>query len=184
MTNVPPGAAGRARALLGDFTEGRWEHTRGEFHDNMRGHVDSGRIAHGWDQTASSAGGVKRIGSPSARQFGDYARSWIEERPGLRPKTIQLYRYLLRRHLLPAFVAWPVCDIREPHVRRWRKQLLDAGTSPVTVAKAYRLFKAIMNTAADDGMITRNPCRIKGQARRGPLSGPSSPLPRCSPWPT
>lgn len=94
--------------------------------------------------------------------FGEYAPSWIEERPGLRPKTIQLYRYLLRRHLLPAFAAWPVCDIREPHVRRWRKQLLDAGTSPVTVAKAYQLLKAIMNTAADDGLITRNPCRIKG----------------------
>jgi integrase len=94
--------------------------------------------------------------------FGEYARSWIEERPGLRPKTIQLYRYLLRRHLLPTFTAWPVCDIREPHVRRWRKQLLDGGTSPVTVAKAYRLLKAIMNTAADDGLITRNPCRIKG----------------------
>jgi hypothetical protein len=72
MTTVPPGAADRVRALFGDFIEGRWEQTRGEFHDNMRGHIDSGRIAHGWDHTASSAGGVKRIGSPSARQFGDY----------------------------------------------------------------------------------------------------------------
>jgi hypothetical protein len=25
----------------------------------------------------------------------------IDERPGLRPKTIQLYQYVLRRHLLP-----------------------------------------------------------------------------------
>ena len=30
------------------------------------------------------------------------------------------------------------------------------------MAKAYRLLKAIMNTAVDDGMIRRNPCRIKG----------------------
>ena len=34
--------------------------------------------------------------------------------------------------------------------------------SAVTVAKAYRLLKAILNTAADDGLIRRNPCRIKG----------------------
>jgi integrase len=27
---------------------------------------------------------------------------------------------------------------------------------------AYRLLKAIMNTAVDDGLITRNPCRIDG----------------------
>ena len=47
-------------------------------------------------------------------------------------------------------------------MRRWRKNLLDAQVSAVTVAKAYRLLKAIFNTAVDDGLIRRNPCRIKG----------------------
>lgn len=94
--------------------------------------------------------------------FGEYAATWIEERPGLRPKTIELYRYLLRQHLLPTFGVMLVADIRESHVRRWRKERLDAEVSAVTVAKAYRLLKAILNTAADDGLIRRNPCRIKG----------------------
>ena len=58
--------------------------------------------------------------------FGKYASDWIEERPGLRPKTTELYRYLLRRHLSPTFDARPLAEIREPHVRRWRKDLLDA----------------------------------------------------------
>jgi Phage integrase, N-terminal SAM-like domain len=71
--------------------------------------------------------------------FGDYAPSWINERPGLRPKSIQLYEYLLRRYLEPSFGTKPIAVIREQHVRRWRKQLLDAGTSAVTVAKANRL---------------------------------------------
>ena len=101
---------------------------------------------------------------PGAGQvlFGSYARDWIEERPGLRPKTIELYRYLLRSHLDPAFSARALADIKEPKVRRWRKNLLDAQVSAVTVAKAYRLLKAIFNTAVDDGLIRRNPCRIKG----------------------
>jgi integrase len=47
-------------------------------------------------------------------------------------------------------------------VRRWRKKLLDAGVSPVTSAKAYRLLRAILNTAVEDGLIRTNPCRIKG----------------------
>ena len=59
--------------------------------------------------------------------FGNYARAWIDERPGLRPKTLQLYRYLLRPHLNPTFETKPVAGIREPHVRRWRRQLLDTG---------------------------------------------------------
>jgi integrase len=32
----------------------------------------------------------------------------------------------------------------------------------VTTSKAYRLLTAILNTAVDDGLIRRNPCRIKG----------------------
>jgi hypothetical protein len=96
--------------------------------------------------------------------FTNYATAWIDERPDLRPKTIQLYRYLLRRHLATpsAFGTRTVAEIKDAHVRRWRKTLLDAGVSPVTVAKAYRLLKAIMNTAVEDGLIRRNPCRIKG----------------------
>lgn len=43
-----------------------------------------------------------------------------------------------------------------------RKTLLDSGVGPVTVAKAYRLLKAILNTAVDDELIRRHPCLIKG----------------------
>jgi integrase len=97
--------------------------------------------------------------------FAKYAADWIDERPGLRPKTIQLYRYLLRCHLLPSLGLKAVADIKEAQVRRWRKGLLDAKVSEVTTAKAYRLLKAIMNTAVDDGLIRRNPCRIAGAAQ-------------------
>jgi integrase len=94
--------------------------------------------------------------------FTDYAVVWVSERPGLRPKTLQLYRYLLRRHLAPGFAAQTIAGITEADVRRWRADLLAAGVTPVTAAKAYRLLKAIMATAADDGLIRRNPCRVKG----------------------
>jgi hypothetical protein len=37
--------------------------------------------------------------------FSEYATAWIDERPGLRPKTVQLYRYLLRRHLAKSMAS-------------------------------------------------------------------------------
>ncbi len=40
--------------------------------------------------------------------------------------------------------------------------MVDSGVSTVTAAKAYRLLRAIMNTAVEDELIRRNPCRIKG----------------------
>lgn len=94
--------------------------------------------------------------------FGEYAAAWIRERPGLRPNTVQGYGYVLARHLQPFFGNRPVADIREAHVRRWHRQLLDSGASTASVAKAYRLMKAIINTAVDDGIVRRNPCRVRG----------------------
>jgi len=101
----------------------------------------------------------------------DYADAWISERPGLRPKTIQLYRYLLRCHLAPGFTT--IGSITDADVRRWRADLLDEGVSPVTAAKAYRLLKAILATAVEDGLIRRNPCRVKGA---GTEQSPERPL--------
>ncbi len=94
--------------------------------------------------------------------FAEYATAWIKERPGLRPNTIQTYQYVLARHIQPSFGNRAVADIREAHVRRWRGELLDSGASAATVAKAYRLMKAIMSTAVDDGIVQRNPCRVRG----------------------
>ncbi|MBO3752944.1 site-specific integrase [Streptosporangiaceae bacterium NEAU-GS5] len=92
--------------------------------------------------------------------FGDYAREWIDDRV-LRPRTEGLYRGLLKNHLGPFFGNRLLIEIKEADVRRWRKERLGAmGQS--TVAKAYQLLKSIMNTAVDDELIRRNPCRIKG----------------------
>ena len=35
--------------------------------------------------------------------FTEYATAWIKERPGLRPNTVQVYGYVLTRHLVPSF---------------------------------------------------------------------------------
>jgi integrase len=92
----------------------------------------------------------------------DYTATWIEERPGLRPKTVMIYTGLLRRHIQPHFACVTIAGVTLARVRRWRKKLLDSGVSDVTVAKAYRLLRAVFNTALDDGLIRRNPCRVKG----------------------
>jgi integrase len=94
--------------------------------------------------------------------IADYAATWIEERPGLRPKTVRNYRGLLRSQVAPHLADVTVGELTLARVRRWRKKLLDSGTSPITTAKAYRFLRAVMNTAVDDGLIKRNPCRIKG----------------------
>jgi len=109
--------------------------------------------------------------------FEVYATRWIRDRM-LKPRTDELYLGLLTKHLLPFFGNRPVGEIREPEVRRWHKERLTAGPKShpafgrVTVAKAYRLMHAIMATAADDGLIRRNPCRIKGAGQEDSAERP------------
>ena len=96
-------------------------------------------------------------------KLGDYASVWIAERPGLRPRTMDLYRWLLKKHIAPYLGGVPVGKVSARLVREWRAVLVGNGVSVSAAAKAYRLLRAIMTTAADeDGMLARNPCRIKG----------------------
>ncbi|WP_326611199.1 site-specific integrase [Streptomyces scopuliridis] len=95
--------------------------------------------------------------------FAEYATRWIDER-GLAPTTDELYRRLLRLHLEPAFGALAVNAISPARVRSWRAERL-RSTGRTTVAKSYRLLKAVMETAVDDDMIRKNPCRIRGAGR-------------------
>ncbi|MEU7862102.1 tyrosine-type recombinase/integrase [Nonomuraea sp. NPDC049141] len=105
--------------------------------------------------------------------FKEYGAAWIDERPGLRPKTVQLYEGLFRIHLVPTFGNCAMSEVKVAHIRKWRKQLLDGGVGPITVAKAYRLLKAIFNTAVEDGLIKANPCTIK---KAGKEDSPERPV--------
>ncbi|QKV93607.1 tyrosine-type recombinase/integrase [Streptomyces sp. NA02950] len=106
-----------------------------------------------------------------AVNFGEYAVQWVEERD-LSATTEELYRRLLRLHILPTFRAWDLDEITPPRVRTWRAERLKA-TGETTVAKSYRLVKAILETAVEDELIRRNPCRIRGAGKE---SAPERPI--------
>ncbi|MBW3649329.1 MAG: site-specific integrase [Actinobacteria bacterium] len=96
-----------------------------------------------------------------AVRFEDYAEQWLLCRPGLRPRTVELYRSELKCHLLPAFGAKALSQISPQEVRAWYAGLA-TRRSQVTAAKCYRLLTAIFNTAVTDGVVANSPCRIRG----------------------
>ncbi|MEV4180986.1 site-specific integrase [Streptosporangium canum] len=93
----------------------------------------------------------------------DYAETWISQRPGLRPRTLDLYRWLLKKHVTPYLGNAAVGKISTAMIRQWRADLLGNGVSVTMAAKAYRLLRAVLMTATEeDHIIPRNPCRIRG----------------------
>lgn len=57
-------------------------------------------------------------------------------------------------------------------IRDWRARLLHQGTSVSETAKAYRFLRAVLMTAADDRIIPRNPCRVRGAGEEKPEERP------------
>ena len=72
----------------------------------------------------------------------DYAATWITQRPGLRPRTVDLYRWLLKKHIAPYIGGVAVGKMSAALVREWRAKLLANGVSVSMAAKAYRLLRA------------------------------------------
>ncbi len=66
--------------------------------------------------------------------FEAYALQWLRQRTDLRPRTVELYESLLRRHLLPEFGSLPVGKITPSLVRSWHAR--PTGKYIVTGAKA------------------------------------------------
>ena len=96
-------------------------------------------------------------------ELGEYAAKWINERPGLRPRTVELYRWLLTKHVIPHLGAVQLGKLSTSMIRSWRTQLLNSGVSESVTAKAYRLLRAVLMTAVvEDKILTRNPCQVRG----------------------
>jgi integrase len=104
---------------------------------------------------------------------GDYAERWIAHRPGLRPRTIALYRWMLGKHIAPYLGGVELGRLDTAMVREWRARLLGNGVSETMAAKAYRLLRAVLTTAVnEDELLRRNPCRIPGADQEKPAERP------------
>ncbi|MFJ2292322.1 tyrosine-type recombinase/integrase [Streptomyces sp. NPDC087894] len=127
---------------------------------------ETARDADGWlaEKQTEIRRGDWQDPDAGAVDFREYALLWVKERR-LSQTTEELYRRLLRLHILPAFEDLDLDEITAPRVRSWRSERLDATGAETTVAKSYRLLKAILETAVEDELIRRNPCRIRGAGK-------------------
>lgn len=117
----------------------------------------------------------------SRENLAAYAGRWVEQRHELKASSRAHYRSDLRLYIEPFLGRLGLDDITPDLVRDWRAHLLrDVGErlgaqqrtsqatrrdGTATVEKAYRLLRAVMSTALDDGLIAQNPCRVRGGGR-------------------
>jgi integrase len=105
-------------------------------------------------------------------KFETYAKRWLEQRPDLRVQTRDDYARLLRTHLVATFGTMTLASITPSKIRSWYAKV--ATDHPARASKAYRLLRAILNTAVSDERIIKNPCVVKGA---GVDRSPERPIP-------
>lgn len=89
----------------------------------------------------------------------DYATRWLGQLSIAR-RTRDSYDYLLTQHILPVLGDSVLTEIAPEDVREWFAGL--GEKYPTRNARAYGELTALMNTAVDDGPLSRSPARIKG----------------------
>jgi len=102
--------------------------------------------------------------------FDDFANAWLANRD-LRPRTRETYESQLK-HLTVLFGRSHINAITTPDVRAWHGDLLRSDLHRNTVSKCYRMFRTIMTTAVDDGLLLSNPVQLRGAAKERSVERP------------
>ena len=97
--------------------------------------------------------------------FSRYAQRWLDTRRvkgrPLAPKTLELYRVLLRLTSAPTFSSRQLSAITPEAVRRWHAEGV-GDSSAMSAAKSYRLLRAISRPPWP--MISSRPIRAGCEA--------------------
>ncbi|MHB1599610.1 MAG: site-specific integrase, partial [Acidimicrobiales bacterium] len=102
--------------------------------------------------------------------FGAYGRRYLDSGIGRTgkpwsPTTKDLYEILWRLRLDPGLGAVELSSLTPERVRPWYTALTVAEPGSTQPGKSYKLLRAILNQAVEDGLLRANPVRVKGAGR-------------------
>ena len=96
----------------------------------------------------------------------------MKTRTDLAPTTRGKYDGLLRLHILPRFDRVELGHLSATAVHAWCHKLRDRFPKGSTADDAYRVLRAIVNTAVTDGLIAESPCTVKGAGSTAAVERP------------
>jgi integrase len=107
--------------------------------------------------------------------LGEYAAAWCSAQT-FDDTTREAVALRLRLHVVPQLGAYPLAALRPSVVQAWMRAL-QQQLAPTYVRVVFANLSAILQAAADDGAIARNPCRA------GSVKPPAPDRRQVLPWP-
>lgn len=99
--------------------------------------------------------------------FQAFSDTWLSDYAlqHLEPTTIDIYKKLLRVHIIPAIGNLKLARIQPSHLNRLYNVMLQerkdgklGGYSPTTIKRVHTLISSILNTAVKWNVVLENPC--------------------------
>jgi integrase len=107
-------------------------------------------------------------------------REWLnlvlDQSPTIGERWRETCKRNMRLHLAPILDV-PVNALSPTLIRQWHATAWKGAGGRTSIAQSYRFLRMALNVAVNDGVLLRNPCRIKGagvvEAKERPVASPA-----------
>jgi len=95
---------------------------------------------------------------PGKTTVADYLNTWLQDycKPSLSPRTLQLYSYICRVHVIPAIGRITLTELKPQHLQKLYSEKLSSGLSARTVQICHAAVHKALKNAVRIGLISRN----------------------------
>lgn len=97
---------------------------------------------------------------PSTSTVAEYLRAWLDTMHGLSPKTLERYRELGDRQIIPHLGATKLQKLAPEQVQQWHSTLIADGLSARTVGHAHKVLRSVLQCAVKNRRLARNVASI------------------------
>lgn len=96
--------------------------------------------------------------APSHSKFGDFVEVWKKQaNKKLSPKTVEMYTYLLKGRIIPAFSHLKIEDVSHTFINDYIESLEKEGLSTSTIQKHHNVLSGIFKLAVKHEKVKKSP---------------------------
>ena len=95
---------------------------------------------------------------PGKTTMADYLNTWLKDycKPSLSPRTLELYSYICRVHLIPRIGKMTLTELKPQHLQNLYSEKLSSGLSARTVQLCHVAIHKALKNAVRINLLSRN----------------------------
>jgi integrase len=95
---------------------------------------------------------------PGKATVADYLNTWLQDycKSSLSPRTLQLYSYICRIHLIPSIGKLTLTELKPQHLQKLYSEKLSSGLSTRTVQICHVVIHKALRNALRINLLSRN----------------------------